>query len=52
MVACWLEDARRLVPRLDAAGVAISVSRNRFRASVSVFNDMDDVERLLAALET
>ncbi len=52
MVACWLEDARRLAPRLDAAGVAISLGRNRFRASVSVFNDMDDVERLLAALET
>jgi selenocysteine lyase/cysteine desulfurase len=50
MVACWMEDARRLVPKLDAAKVAISVSRNRFRASMSVFNDMEDVDRLLAAL--
>lgn len=50
MVACWMEDARRLVPKLDAAKVAMSVSRNRFRASVSVFNDMDDIDRLLAAL--
>jgi selenocysteine lyase/cysteine desulfurase len=50
MVACWMENARSLVPRLQAAKVAISVGRNRFRASVSVFNDMEDVERLLAAL--
>lgn len=50
MVACWMEDARRLAPKLSAAKVAISVSRNRFRASVSAFNDMDDVDRLLAAL--
>lgn len=50
MVACWMEDARRLAPKLEAAKVVMSVSRNRFRASVSVFNDMDDVERLLAVL--
>ncbi|HZD51753.1 MAG TPA: aminotransferase class V-fold PLP-dependent enzyme [Woeseiaceae bacterium] len=50
MVACWMENARRLVPKLEAAKVEISVSRNRFRASVSVFNDMNDIDRLLALL--
>jgi selenocysteine lyase/cysteine desulfurase len=30
--------------------VKITLSRNRFRASVSVFNDMADIEMLLAAL--
>lgn len=50
MVACWMEDARRLSPKLDAANIAISLSRNRFRVSVSVFNDMEDVDRLLAVL--
>lgn len=50
MVACWMENARQLAPRLEAAKVEISVSRNRFRASLSVFNDMDDIDRLLTAL--
>jgi selenocysteine lyase/cysteine desulfurase len=30
--------------------VRITVSQHRFRASISVFNDMNDVDRLLAAL--
>jgi len=48
MVACALEGAReKLGERLQDAGIQITVSRNRFRVSVSVFNDMDDIERLL-----
>lgn len=51
MVACLAQNARETVgPRLKEAGIRISVSRNRFRASVSVFNDMDDIDKLLAAL--
>jgi selenocysteine lyase/cysteine desulfurase len=51
MVACALADARKvLAPRLQAAKVAITLSRNRFRVSVSVFNDDRDIDRLLAAL--
>jgi selenocysteine lyase/cysteine desulfurase len=51
LVAFALKDARRKLPSiLDAAGVKITVSQNRFRASLSVFNDMNDVDRLLAAL--
>jgi selenocysteine lyase/cysteine desulfurase len=30
--------------------VKITTSSNRFRVSVSVFNDMADIDRLLAAL--
>ncbi|MGH8221791.1 MAG: aminotransferase class V-fold PLP-dependent enzyme [Woeseiaceae bacterium] len=53
MIACACEDARtRLEPRLRDAGVKITVSRNRFRVSTSVFNDLEDIERLLEALGT
>ena len=51
LVACVMKDARgRLSPRLDAAKVKITLSQNRFRVSVSVFNDMTDIDRLLSAL--
>jgi selenocysteine lyase/cysteine desulfurase len=51
LVAFALKDARKkLPPLLDKADVKITVSQHRFRASVSVFNDMNDVDRLLAAL--
>ncbi|WP_241127454.1 aminotransferase class V-fold PLP-dependent enzyme [Novosphingobium terrae] len=51
MVTCIYPGARKtLKPRLDAAGIEMTVSDNRFRASVSVFNDMSDIDRLLTAL--
>lgn len=51
LVAFALKDARKtLPPLLDKAGVKITVSQHRFRPSLSVFNDMNDVDRLLAAL--
>ncbi|MGZ6048237.1 MAG: aminotransferase class V-fold PLP-dependent enzyme [Phenylobacterium sp.] len=51
LVAFALKDARKkLPPLLDKANVKITVSQHRFRASISVFNDMNDVDRLLAAL--
>ena len=40
----------RLGPKLLAAKVKITTSSNRFRVSVSVLNDMADIDRLLAAL--
>ena len=43
-------DAESLHNKLAAAGVTISVSQHHFRVSPSVFNDMDDVERLVDAL--
>jgi len=52
-VTCIVKDAStRLQPALDKAGVTITVSRNRFRVTPSVFNGMDDVEKLLAALKS
>jgi selenocysteine lyase/cysteine desulfurase len=51
LVAFALKDARRkLGPLLEKADVRMTVSGNRFRVSLSVFNDMNDVDRLLAAL--
>ena len=51
MVTCIQENAAKTVgPKLQAANIRITVSRNRFRASISVFNDMDDINRLLKAL--
>jgi selenocysteine lyase/cysteine desulfurase len=44
------KDAATLAPRLEKAGVKISLSRNRFRLSPSVFNDLSDIQRLIQAL--
>ncbi|MBT6036994.1 MAG: aminotransferase class V-fold PLP-dependent enzyme [Kordiimonadaceae bacterium] len=43
--------AKILRPRLDAAKIQISLYPDRFRISPSVFNDMDDIDRLLGALK-
>lgn len=51
LVTCVLEGAyAKLSDPLKAAKVQITLSRNRFRVCPSVFNDLDDIERLLAAL--
>jgi selenocysteine lyase/cysteine desulfurase len=51
MVAFALRDARaKLAERLREAQVRITVSQHRFRVSIGVFNDMDDIDRLLGAL--
>jgi len=50
MVACALENARDLAPKFKAANVNITLSTNRLRLSMSVFNDMDDIERALKVL--
>ena len=39
-----------LADRLKAANIRLTTSQNRFRVSVSVFNDMNDIDRLLEAL--
>jgi selenocysteine lyase/cysteine desulfurase len=43
-------DAEALHNRMVAAKVAISVSQYHFRVSPSVFNDMDDIDRLVDTL--
>ncbi|ODT86752.1 aminotransferase class V-fold PLP-dependent enzyme [Phenylobacterium sp. SCN 70-31] len=51
LVAFALKDARAgLAEPLARAGVRMTVGANRFRVSLSVFNDMNDVDRLLEAL--
>lgn len=51
LVAFALKDARaKLSERMTAAKVRISLSQHRFRVSLAVFNDMNDVDRLLESL--
>ncbi|SEK87541.1 Selenocysteine lyase/Cysteine desulfurase [Roseateles sp. YR242] len=51
LVTCVLQDARKkLSAPLNEARVRITLSANRFRVSVSVFNTLDDIDQLLAAL--
>ena len=46
-----MPDARKkLGPRLKEAKLRLTTSSNRFRVSVSVFNDMHDIDRLLTVL--
>jgi len=51
LVAFALKDARaRLGDLLARNDLRLTVSANRFRVSLSVFNDMNDVDKLLAVL--
>lgn len=51
LVGFALKDARaKLGDVLAKADVRMTVSQNRFRVSLAAFNDMNDVDRLLAAL--
>jgi selenocysteine lyase/cysteine desulfurase len=51
LVGFALKGARaKLGERLTKAGLRLTVAQNRFRVSLSVFNDQNDVDRLLAAL--
>lgn len=43
-------DTEKLHEKLDAAGITLSVAQYHFRVSPSVFNDLNDVEHLIAAL--
>jgi selenocysteine lyase/cysteine desulfurase len=51
LIAFALKDARdKLSEPMKAANIRMTISANRFRVSLAVFNDMNDVDRLLAAL--
>jgi selenocysteine lyase/cysteine desulfurase len=52
MVTCVYQNARSLDARLTEGKVRISLSANRFRFSVSVFNDDADITRALSVLGT
>jgi selenocysteine lyase/cysteine desulfurase len=43
--------AAKFGPALDAAKIKITLSENHLRVSPSVYNDMEDIDRLLAALK-
>lgn len=40
----------KLKPKIDAAGINIQLYKNRVRISPSVYNDLDDIKRLIKAL--
>ena len=51
LVAFALENARaKLAEPLKAGKVKVTLSQNRFRISLAAFNDMNDIDRLLAVL--
>lgn len=51
IVTCVLENAReRIGRRLAAANIRITIARNRFRITPSVFNDETDIERVLSVI--
>ena len=54
IAAFQLKDAKATSARLKQAGIAATIVENeqRMRVSVSVFNNHDDVDRLVAALRT
>jgi selenocysteine lyase/cysteine desulfurase len=53
LVTCLYPGARKtLAPRLKEAKIRLTTAANRFRVSVSVFNSMSDVDRLLSVLGT
>ena len=44
--------AAKFGPALDAAKIKITISENHIRVSPSVYNDMEDIERLLTTLKS
>lgn len=51
LVACALEGARdKLGPKLAAAKIRVTINKNRFRITPSVFNDGEEIERFLSAI--
>jgi hypothetical protein len=50
IVTCVAKNAERLAPAFNTANIRITTRWNHIRIGTSVFNDMEDVERLLVAL--
>lgn len=50
LVTCALQDAPNKLKSLAEKGIRVTVSRNRFRITPSVFNDHADIERFLTVL--
>jgi selenocysteine lyase/cysteine desulfurase len=53
IVTCIYPDAyKRLSEKMKSAGIVTTLSRNRFRPTVSVFNSTDDIDAFLEAVGT
>jgi cysteine desulfurase/selenocysteine lyase len=52
IVSFAVPDPEALVARLDAARVRVSLRRGRVRASLHLYNDQSDIERLVSLLPT
>jgi selenocysteine lyase/cysteine desulfurase len=50
IVTAVVKDAGRLDPYFEKANVKVTTRWNHLRMAVSVFNDMNDIDRVLAAL--
>jgi selenocysteine lyase/cysteine desulfurase len=50
IVTVAAENAQKLAPTLRAANINVTTRWNHVRIAPSVFNDMDDIERVIAAL--
>jgi len=50
LVCFAYRDAQKLKPRLDAADINIQLYENRIRISPSFYNDMSEIDRLIAVL--
>jgi selenocysteine lyase/cysteine desulfurase len=52
LVVAWKDDAREtLTPALNSENIQISTYSDRIRISPSVFNDTNDIEKLLTVLK-
>jgi selenocysteine lyase/cysteine desulfurase len=50
IVSFSYKDAAKLKPRLEAAGISISLYKDRIRISPSIYNDTADMLKLINAL--
>jgi selenocysteine lyase/cysteine desulfurase len=50
IVSVAVDNAERLAPTFRAANISVTTRWNHVRIAASVFNDMDDIERLLAVM--
>lgn len=50
IVSFAFKDAAQLKPKLDTAGINIQLYQNRIRISPSVYNDMEDINKLIKTL--
>jgi len=50
IVTCLVDDTSSLAPRLKDTNITLTLGRNRFRVTPSVFNDFEHIDQLLRVL--